>query len=259
VRDSLGQLMAAEPSRARIGTLAIHVDGEWDMEDLRNVSQGLAETYGLFYPLVAQDEVVRERLQSSLQDTFWSGNTESRRIGERLYRQVPFAENLKLKSFYYSSPGTMTVVGVLSVLFLMAKVTNAWIKAADGFLDLWKKIDKFFEHRKHLQRPERKFELDNEMATDSDAARSLVFDVGVPLGFNREACEALISVHGNPISALKYLVAVAKEGRKLATLQNEGKLSLPVPPDPNVQIELSSGARIRRSGGLVVTKKPRKP
>src|SRR5580692_152995 len=105
--------MAAEPTRSRIGTLAIHVDGEWDMEDLRNVSQGLAETYGLFYPLVAQDEVVRERLQSSLQDTFWSGNTDSRRIGERLYKQVPLPENLKLKSFHYSSPGTMTVVGVL--------------------------------------------------------------------------------------------------------------------------------------------------
>jgi hypothetical protein len=251
--------MAAEPTRSRIGTLAIQVDGEWDMEDLSNLSQSLAETHGLFYPLVAQDEVVRERLQSSLQDTFWSGNTDSRRIGERLYKQVPLTENLKLKSFYYSSPGAMTVMGVLGVLFLMAKVTNAWIKAGDGFLDLWKKVEKFFENRRHLRRPERKFELDDEMAADSDAARSLVFDVGVQLGFNHDACEALITVLGNPISALKFLVAVAKEGRKLSALQNDGKLSLPVPSDPIVQIELSSGARIRRNGGPVVTKKPRRP
>jgi hypothetical protein len=250
--------MAVEPSRSRIGTLAIHVDGEWDMDDLRNVSQGLAETYGLFYPLVAQDEVVRERMQSSLQNTFWSGTNDSRRIGERLYKQVPLNENLKLKSFHYSSPGTMTVLGVLSVLFLMAKVTNAWIKAADGFLDLWKKVDKFFERRKHLQRPSRNFELGDEIAADSDEARNLVFDVGVPLGFSHDACEKLINVLGNPISALKFLVAAGKEGRKLATLHGEGKLSLPTPPDPHVQIELSSGARLRRGGGTTVTRKPRK-
>ena len=48
--------------------------------------------------------------------------------------------------------------------------------------------------------------------------------------------EALIHVLGNPISALKFLVAAGKEGRKLATLQNEGKLALPAPADPHIRL-----------------------
>jgi hypothetical protein len=103
----------ATPSR--IGTFTIVVDGEWDIEDLRHVSESLSETYGLFYPLVADDEVVRERLQDSLRHTFRSGDVDSRFIGERLYRQIPPEESLKLRSFQYSSQGAMTIVGVLSV------------------------------------------------------------------------------------------------------------------------------------------------
>jgi len=50
---------------SRIGTITIAIDGEWDIDDLRSVSESLSESYGLFYPLVAEDEVVRERLQDS--------------------------------------------------------------------------------------------------------------------------------------------------------------------------------------------------
>jgi hypothetical protein len=126
-------------TQSRIGTLTFEVDGEWDMEDLREVSESLFEAYALFYPLVAEQDDVRERLQDSLRKTFWSGNVDSRFIGEWLYRQIPRDETLRLKSFRYSSEGAMTVAGVLSVLAMMAWVARAWLTTGDRALDLWKK------------------------------------------------------------------------------------------------------------------------
>jgi hypothetical protein len=137
----------------------------------------------------------------------------------------------------------MTVLGVLSVLLLMAKVATAWINAGDRFIDLWKKVGDFFDERKHLRRPRRQFELDNDLANHSDEARTLVFQVGNNLGFPDTECEALIAVAGNPIAALKFLVAAGKEGRKLAELQREGKLALPPPPTEQVTIRPSATAK----------------
>jgi hypothetical protein len=244
---------------SRIGTLTITVDGEWDIEDLREVSESLSEAYGLFYPLVAADEVVRERLQDSLRNTFWSGNADSRYIGERLYRQIPKEESLKLKSFHYSSPGAMEIMGVLAVLLLMAKVTGAWVRVGDGFLELWKKVDKFFDDRKHLRRPKKQFELDEELALSADDARTLVFDIGGRLGFTHKACEVLIATVGNPIAALKFLVVVGKEGRKMATLQQEGKLALPPPTSEDIEMQPSASTKRRKGQVEVVRNRTRRP
>jgi hypothetical protein len=44
----------------RIGIIRIEIDGYWDIEDLLALSESLAESYGLFYPLVAAEDVVRD-------------------------------------------------------------------------------------------------------------------------------------------------------------------------------------------------------
>jgi hypothetical protein len=241
-------------TQSKIGTLRFEVDGDWDMEDLRHVSESLYEAYGLFYPLVADDDDVRTRLQDSLRQTFWSGNVNSRFIGERLYRQIPRDETLRLKSFHYSSQGAMTVAGVLSVLAMMAYVARAWITTSDKALDLYKKIEKFFGDRKHLQKPRREFELDQEMALNSDDARALVYEVGGLVGFTSNMCEALIATIGNPIGALKYLAVVAREGRNLSTMQQEGKLRLPAPPSDEINIRAPTHPRSRLKGTVQVVK-----
>jgi hypothetical protein len=239
---------------SRIGTITIAIDGEWDIDDLRSVSESLSESYGLFYPLVAEDEVVRERLQDSLRQTFWSGNVDTRYIGERLYRQIPHDDSLKLKSFHYSSPGHMEIVGYLAVLYLMARVALIWLRAGDGVLELWKKVDKFFETNKHLRRPKKTTELDDAMVISAEEARELVFEIGGKLGFTSGSCETLIATVGNPISTLKFLVVVGREGRKLAGLQQEGKLMLPPPSDELIEIRPSATTRKRQKGQVEVVR-----
>jgi hypothetical protein len=243
---------------ARISTFRIVVDGEWDIEDLRHVSESLSETYGLFYPLVADDEVVRERLQDSLRHTFWSGDVDSRFIGQRLYRQIPSQEGLKLRSFQYSSQGAMTFVGVLGVLLVMARVSNAWLKVGDAFIKLWAKVDKFFAERPHLRRTRKNFELEDEIRISADEARILVFEVGGTLGFTPSSCDVLIATVGNPIAALKFLVAVGKEGRKLANLQKEGKLQLPAPTGDEIELKPSASSKKRMKGQVEVVRRRRR-
>jgi len=60
--------MTTTPSR--IGVIRLIVDGEWDMEDLRELAEGMSESYGLFFPLVAQDEEVRARLKICFGNSF---------------------------------------------------------------------------------------------------------------------------------------------------------------------------------------------
>jgi len=244
----------ATPSR--IGTITIRVDGAWDIEDLLSLSEGLSESYGLFYPLVAKDDDVRDRLHDLLRRQFWTGDIQSRHFGRHVYRAVPDEEGLKLKSFVYHSPGAMEIVGVLAVLLMLARVAHSWIAVGDEFVTLLEKINKFFKTKRLDRRPKAEFELTDEMVSNSDEARALVFEIGGKLGFDAISCERLISVLGNPISALKYLVAAGNEGRKLAELQLAGLLQLPAPPEGTVTI--AEGAAVKRKI-TVVRKRPRRP
>jgi hypothetical protein len=232
-------------AQTRVGVIRVSVHGDWDIEDLLALAESLAESYGLFYPLVAHDDLVRERLQDTLRKQFWSGDIETRQFGRYLYRSIPREDSLKIRSFHYSSPGALELAGVLVALLLAARVARAWLAVGTDFISFWEKIEKFFEKKKHLRRPKRRITLDSDMAISSDEARKLVFEVGEKLGFDALSCDKLIEIVGNPISALKYIVAAGNEGRKLATLEQQGLLRLPAPTGEAIVLQ-SSGKESRR-------------
>jgi hypothetical protein len=245
-------------AEGKIGVVRIIVDGDWDMEDLRSLSESMSESYGLLYPLVATDEEVRSRLQDLLRKQFWSGDIQTRYFGQYLYKSIPKDETLRLKSFHYSSLGAMELAGYLGAVLLAARVAKAWIAAGGDFIDLWAKIEKFFDNRKKLRRPARKIELDDDMVLGSDEARKLVFDVGARLGFDPLSCEKLVEIVGNPISALKFLVAIGNEGRKLATLQEHGLMQLPEPGSDAIVLQGAGDKHGRRKGSTQVVRKARR-
>jgi hypothetical protein len=246
--------MALSP---RIGVIQIPVDGQWDIEDLLSLSEALSETYGLFYPIVCTDEVVAARLHDLLRKQFWAGDIDMRRFGRHVYHQIPKEESLKLKSFQYNSPGIIEIAGVFSVLLMASRVARSWIQTGDAFIALWEKIDKFFQKRKQFRKPKQTTKVDAELAEGSDEALTLVFEVGGNLGFDALSCQRLVEIVGNPISTLKYLVAVGNEGRKLAKLESEGLVRLPSASDDTVLIPRPK-TRAREAGVEVVHKRRRK-
>jgi hypothetical protein len=247
--------------KARIGAVRIEVDGHWDLSDLLALSESLSESYGLFYPLVAQDDDVRVRLYDQLRKTFWSGDIETRHIGRVLYQQIPLGESLKLRSFSYASPGVMEIGGVLGCLWMLSKVARGFIKGGSEFIDLWSKVDKFFEKRKDLRKPKRKIALDSQLAVSSDEARDLCFVAAEKLGFDPVSCNTIIAIVGNPFAALKYFVAIGNEGRKLSDLEKAKLLRLPELTDESITIPAAPKSRSRQimSGGVVVQKTRRRP
>ncbi|WP_143749204.1 hypothetical protein [Mesorhizobium sp. WSM3882] len=165
-----------------VGTIEISVDGAWDIQDLFHLSESLTESYGYFLPLVAQEDDVRAQLHSIVQGQFWRGDIETRRFGLFLYRQIPKGEGLRIKSFHYSSPGTLVLVGVLSALLLAARVASKWVDSFEKLFDLYAKIDKYFQARKRLVKPSRKTEIDDQTGLDLDEARVLLFELADCLG-----------------------------------------------------------------------------
>jgi hypothetical protein len=73
----------ATPTLSPIGPLRIPVDGQWDIQNLLALAQSMTDSYGLFYPLLAQDPITRTKLQSWLRQEFWSGDPE--RMPQVLY------------------------------------------------------------------------------------------------------------------------------------------------------------------------------
>jgi hypothetical protein len=179
--------------------------------------------------VVTEEEAAR-KIHEIIQKRFWSGDVETRRFGKLLYQMVPDADALKLRSFSYASHGTLTLLGILPALWMAARVARAWLAAGNDLVVLWEKVDKFFEKRRRLRKPTKTVTLDAAMGRDVDEARELVFAVGERLGFDALSTDRIIDITGNPITALKYMVALANEARKLTELEKGGLLKLPAPP-----------------------------
>jgi hypothetical protein len=60
-----------------------------------------------------------------------------------------------------------------------------------------------------------------------DEARVLCFEYGQHLGLEVKQIENVIEIMGNPIAALRLLVTMSREARKLHELERHGKISLP--------------------------------
>ena len=209
----------------------------------------------MFYPLVADNDEVKERLHDHLRRAFWSGDMESRHIGRFLYKQIPIDESLRLKSFTYSSPGAVDLAGVLGCLWMLSRVARGWRRAGSEFIDLWAKVRKFFAKRKTLRRPQRRIAVNEELAITVDEARALCFEIGEKLGFDAISCDTLVTIIGNPMAALKYLVAAGLEGRKLSELQKANLLRLPEPSEATTTIPAPGRGARRRTGSVVVETK----
>lgn len=250
--------MALLPTSARNGSFTIAIDGAWDIEDLLALSEAFAESYGYFYALVATDEEAAKKIHETIQKRFWSGDVESKRFGNMLYRMIPQGDALKLKSFSYASPGSLTLLGILPALYMAARVAKAWAAAGNDLLELWQKVEDFFEKRRKRKKQNKDVVLDDAMVTDVDEARGLVLLVGEKLGFDALSAERVIDITGNPITALKYMVALANEARKLTALENSGLLKLPATPAGQMPLGQAPKKGMRR-GIQVETIKRRTP
>jgi hypothetical protein len=210
----------------RPGTLTILMDGRWDIEDLSSFADGLEEVYGYFCSVLIEDKELRRRVNDLVQREFWSGVFERSRVGERVYGMLPDAAGLKVKSIRYASPGAVELLGVLGVLLLMAKVVKSWTEAGSGLLDLYQKAEKFFADHPIFRKPGRNFNLTAVAGRDIDDARALMFDLGGMIGLDKAMCERVLDMSGNPISGLRFVVALALQARKISVLQDRGLLKL---------------------------------
>lgn len=129
-------------------------------------------------------------------------------------------------SIRYASPGFIELAGLFGVILLLARCCKAWLEVAEKAGDLYSKVTKFFEERK-LKRIPRTLDLSTISSKDVDDAKSLCFEYGAFLGFTPAHIEYLIDLTGNPISALRLLVALSSEARRMISLQQQGKLKFP--------------------------------
>jgi hypothetical protein len=208
------------------GQLRILMDGDWDLDDLRSLTSTIRLSYAYFY-WVHQDPVfVDSVVRAGIQKYFWSGEYIGDRFAQTLYDHIPGKSHLRLVSIHFASPGWIELAGYLPVIAALGWVARIWIKNFDQAIEVFRKVDGYFAERKlrDLRRTGSINDIDGKFI---DEARALCFEYGRYLGLPDERIDGIITLTGNPISALRLLVSISSEARRLYKLQEQGKIKLP--------------------------------
>lgn len=214
---------------SRLARFKMEIGGEWEIDDFETLFSSIRGTYAYFYWISTPAERVDPIVRSQIQSRFWSTDKLPGKLEHTFYDRIPQEGRLKIASIHFSSPGWVEVIALFSVLLLVGKATNEWIKVIDSGTDLLKKIDNYFEERK-LKKISQSFSLSNIDGLTIDEARALCFEVGKCLSLPDGTIDSVISLAGNPISALRLLVHLSTEARRVHKLTQSGRLSLPENP-----------------------------
>lgn len=209
------------------GSLRLEMGGEWDIDDLESISASLRLSYGYFYWVTQDPEKMESAVRTRFERYFWSGERVGPEFAVELYGRIPAEERLRLVSIHYSSPGWLVVAGVAVATRLLAACVSAWAKAGQDVVDLFERIDRFFEERKLRKIPRRVDVGATIQAKDLDDARKLCDELAPKLGFSQRDVDKLIDLTGNPISSLRLMVALSNESRRMLEMEEHGKLKLP--------------------------------
>jgi hypothetical protein len=226
-----------EPEQARF---KVNMDGEWDLDDLRTLTTSIRLAYAYFYWALQEPLYVDQTVRGGLSRYFWTGEYVGDRFAQTLYDHIPEKKRLKLVSIHYASPGWMELAGFVPVIMGLGWVTRIWIKNFDQAFDLFKKVDNYFSERKlrDLRKTGSIKDIDGDFI---DEARTLCFEYGRYLGLKDKEIENVITLVGNPIAALRLLVAMSSEARRLHELEAHGKISLPAANDDKLLDDKGDG------------------
>lgn len=208
------------------GTLRLAMDGEWDLDDLRTLTASIRMGYSYFYWVFQEPTYVDSAVKSGIARYFWSGEHVPDRFAQTLYDHIPEKQRLKLVSIQFASPGWIELAASAPILIAFGWVAKIWIKNFDEAFELFKKVDGYFATRK-LRDLRSKGSLKDIDGAFVDEARDLCFSYGGYLGLTEDQIEGVITLAGNPIAALRLLVAISSEARKLHDLEKQGKIKLP--------------------------------
>jgi hypothetical protein len=204
----------------------VEMDGEWDIDDLGALTSSLRLAYAYFYWITKQPIRVDPIIRSKIVRDLWSGESWGDRFAHTLYTRIKHEDRLRVGAIRFESPGFMEVVGLLGVMLLLARVVRAWIGAGSDVVELFKKVEDYFDRRK-LRRIKPNVSLDDIDGQAVDEARALCFEYGRALGLHQAQIEQVIELAGNPISGLRLLVVISSEARRLHQLEQQGKIALP--------------------------------
>lgn len=208
------------------GQLRILMDGEWDLDDLRSLTSTIRLSYAYFYWVYQDPAYVDSAVSAGIQRYFWSGEYIGDRFAQTLYDHIPSKSHLRLVSMQFASPGWIELAGLVPVIAALGIVARIWIKNFDLAFDTFKKVDGYFSERK-LRDLRRTGSIEDIDGNFVDEARALCFEYGRHLGLQDNRINAVIDLAGNPIAALRLLVGMSSEARRLYQLQEQGKIKLP--------------------------------
>jgi hypothetical protein len=205
------------------------MDERWELEDLYNFPYAYSQTYSFIYcfdsPL---DPKSAKRIDIALENYPWRGGYSYTNIYTVLHNQVLPADQPKIASIKYASPGWMDILLNPQVAMKIAASVGTLIGLGVTAVEAYKRIDKarleIAGNRKKAQ-----MEFAAFSANETKFLNEMSEEIAKNLGF-----KSLQSLHirtKSPEVTLKVLMAHHRRISKLAEFVKSGKVQLPINPD----------------------------
>ncbi len=205
----------------------LHLDGQWNLEELSNSMKSYIQLYGFAYSLLPDLPSARDREVDYIYGKFpWRGGYSTVNFFNQLFHNIPPKLRPQVERIQYSSPGFIELLEVLAAAAAIAKIVKAVCSVLNNVNDTYRKIQKgSTDHQlAKINLTKEKLDLTEkqiDFCKKSNKALIQAFDL-------TKEQEQLIDrrTGGNPVMKLKILLSVFRRVKPLAEKQSEGKLEV---------------------------------
>lgn len=199
----------------------IHIDGQWELEDLYTFPRAYEQVYFLVFSLMEHHTPrIHDRISQAFIQYPWRGGYSAVNFYNKLKHSFRKAERPRVLSLKYASPGWIELAVVLLVAEKVGKIIKSIGTSLTEANRVYHEIYVGLQKRKllRIEVEVRRLELEKSHAAFLEDNTKKMATL---LGF--ENINELNKKTGSPLTTLKILLSLYRRIRTLAEYQKSGK------------------------------------
>jgi hypothetical protein len=209
------------------GIARLGLDGEWELNDLSDLTSVYTQLYALVFSLSPAEDIFRDERIDYVYTKFpWRGGYSAVNFYNNLYHLIPVKYRPKVDSIHYSSPGHIDLVEVIAVAATIAATVRFVASAVNHAHETYRRIQKGSQDHKLSKINVKKEELQLSEAK-LRFVRTSVEELSKVLNLTAKERRVLERrAQGKELAELKIISSYYRRVKKLVDLHLKGKLFL---------------------------------
>jgi hypothetical protein len=205
-----------------VATLDIRIDGQWELSDFGYFPHRYTEVYSFIYALNDSRKTNDTKYQALFERYPWRGGYSAVNFYDDLYAVIPRKERLDVATIAYASPGTIKVRANKALAKQIEELVNRLSENHSGVRDVYADIYHQLFEMKLLSMSSRDKRL---QGNDRQKVSHLFSRLSSALNL-RHADKVERFSGGDPLTAVKILMAFYRRALELTEFVDQGRVSL---------------------------------